>query len=113
MNGSLNLLAAVVPKVHAPAANTSAIVTLAAAEGIRHVIDQVLASYSESPTGGGLTIVITVNGTAVTLAVAIVGTGPEKIVFDPPLQGDANTAVTITLAAGAGTCVGKVNVLTR
>lgn len=113
MFGSVNLDAAVVPKAHAPNADTAAVITLAAASGTRHVVDQVFGSYSGAPTGGGLTIASTVNGTAVTMAVAITAAGPFSFVFDPPLQGDDNTAVVLTLAAGAGAVVGKINALTR
>ncbi len=113
MNGSVNLTAAVIPKTHAPAADTPAIITLPAAAGTRHVVDQVWFSYSADPTGGSITIASTVNGSAVSMAAQIASKGLYTLCFDPPLQGDTNTAITITLAAGAGTVVGKVNALTR
>jgi len=110
---SINLAATVVPKTHAPLAATAAVITLAAAAGIRHVVDQVFGSYSAAPTGGALTIALTVNGAAVSLSVAITAAGQFDIVFAQPLQGDENTAITITLASGAGAVVGIVNALTR
>ena len=113
MRTSVNLDAIVVPKAHAPNADTAAIITLAAAAGTRHVVDQVFGSYSAAPTGGSLTIALTVLGVAVSMVVAITAAGPFDFVFAQPLQGDENTAITITLATGAGTVVGKVNALTR
>jgi hypothetical protein len=110
---SINLAATVVPKTHAPLAATDAVITLAAAAGTRHVVDQVFGSYSAAPTGGKLTIAVTVAGTAVSLAFEITAAGPFDIVLAQPLQGDENTAITITLASGAGAVVGIVNALTR
>lgn len=113
MNTAINLEAAVVPKTHAPAAATPAIITLAAAVGTRHVVDQVWGGYTATPTGGKITVAATVNGTSVSMAAPVPTTGPFAITFDPPLQGDDNTAITITLASGGGAVEGIVNALTR
>lgn len=113
MRTNANPEATVVPKAHAPLAATAAIITLAAAAGTRHVVDQVFGSYSAAPTGGLLTIALTVGGTAVSLIVHITAAGPFDFVFAQPLQGDDNTAITITLASGAGSVVGRINALTR
>lgn len=113
MRSIVNPVAVVVPKTHAPAADTAAIITLAAASGTRHVVDKVFGSYSATPTGGSLTIASTVLGTAVSVVVAITAAGPFDFDFPVPIQGDDNTAITITLAAPGGTVVGKVNALTR
>jgi hypothetical protein len=113
MQTTLNRTATVVPKTHAPAAATPAVITLPAASGTRHVVDKVFGSYSAAPTGGSLTIALTVLGSAVSFLVAITAAGPFNFDFFAPLQGDDNTAITITLASGAGTVVGVVNALTR
>jgi len=113
MRTNVNPTAAVVPKAHAPAANTAAIITLAAAAGVRHVVDKIFGGYLATPTAGSLTIAITVQGTAVSMVLPITSAGPLVLNCDPPLQGDVNTAITITLAAGSGTVVGKINALTR
>jgi hypothetical protein len=113
MRTNVNPLAVVVPKTHAPAAATPAIITLAAASGTRHVVDKVFGSYSAAPTSGSLTIALTVLGTAVSLVAAITAAGQFDFNFLVPIQGDDNTAITITLASGAGTVVGVVNTLTR
>mgnify|MGYP001603033601 CR=1 FL=1 len=113
MQTLVNKTAVVVPLVHAPIADTAAVITLTAASGKRHVVDKIFGSYSAAPTGGLLTISLTVLGTAVSFLVTITAAGPFDFDFPVPLQGDDNTAITITLAAGGGTVVGKVNALTR
>lgn len=113
MQGIINTDCVPVPKTHAPAAATAAIITLAAAAGVRNVVDKVFGSYSAAPTGGSLTIALTVAGSAVSLSFAITAAGPFDMDFPVPLQGDENTAITITLASGAGAVVGVVNAITR
>lgn len=108
----VNELAQTIPKTHAPAGNTAAVITLAAADGVQHVIDKVWGSYSATPTGGSLTIAMTVRGTSVSLVHQVVGT-EVNLDFQVPLQGDKNTAITITLAAGGGVITGIVNAVTR
>lgn len=94
----------VTQSVHAPAADTAAVVTLAAVVGERHVIHAIRASYSATPTGGGLTVT---SGATTILTLAIVGT---SLILDGPLIGGVNEAVVVTLLTGAGTVVGKLNV---
>ncbi len=113
MQGIINTDCVPVPKTHAPAANTAAVITLAAAAGVRHVVDKIFGSYSAAPTGGSLTIALTVAGSAVSLVVAITAAGQFDFDFPVPLQGDENTAITLTLAAPGGTVVGVLNALTR
>ena len=114
MQTNVNPVATVVPKTHAPAAATAAVITLAAAAGVRHVVDMIFASYSEDPATGSLTIASTVNGTAVSQAIHFIESDRQVVLnFNPPLQGDENTAITITLASGGGTCVGLLNAMTR
>jgi len=45
--------------------------------------------------------------------VAITAAGQFDFDFPVPLQGDENTAITLTLAAPGGTVVGVLNALTR
>lgn len=95
--------------VHVPAGNTAAVVTYSApGAGICHVINGVAWSYSAAPTGGRLTI--TDDGNTV-LDIDITAAGPGSLCFAHPLKGTANKAVVVTLAAGGGVIVGKVNVL--
>lgn len=122
MLSNVNLAAVVAPKAHAPADNTAAVITLAAASGVKHVLDKVFGGYdSYTNAEKALTIVLTVDGTAVTLTHPVtVGASAQSdptptfdLNFNPPLQGDENTAITITLpAAGAG-IAGKLNAITR
>lgn len=93
---------------HFPAADTAAVVTYAAVPTKRHVITGVAWSYSAAPTGGSLTIA---DGATTIHQVAITAAGPGSIEFPRPIAGEINTAMTVTLAAGSGTVVGKVNVL--
>ena len=93
---------------HAPAAATAAVVTLSApGAGVSNVLAGVYWSYDADPTGGG--IVITDDGNN-RFSVDITRGGPGFLPFDPPIKGTANKVVVVTLASGAGTVVGKVNV---
>jgi hypothetical protein len=88
-----------------PGANTAAVITLAAAARVKHVVHNVQWSYSAAPTGGRLTI--TVN--AITkFDVHIIEGGPGG--FSLALAGEANQAIVLTLAAGGGGIIGFLNV---
>ena len=88
-------------------ADTAIVITYAAISGRSHVIHGIEWSYSETPTGGGLTVAV--GGTTV-LQLDIAAGGPDQIIFDPPHKATQGAAVVITLAAGAGTAVGMLNV---
>jgi hypothetical protein len=99
--------AAIAGNVHAPAAATAAVITKAAAgAGIHHVISGIAFSYSAAPTGGNLTIT---DGGVTVFNIDITAAGWGQINFDEPIMGDANAAMVVTLASGAGAVVGKVN----
>lgn len=91
----------------APAADTAAEVEIAAAgAGVCNVIRGVAWSYSAEPTAGNLKIE---NGatTVFSMDIATAGAG-----FVPVFgKGSANTALTVTLAAGGADVSGKLNVL--
>lgn len=95
---------------HAPAADTAAVVTLAAETGKRHVISQVDVSYKGSITVAGLTITgLEGDDYALDLYVA---EGQYQFRFDPPLMGEEGAAVVVTVldpANAGGTA--KVNVV--
>lgn len=94
--------------VHAPAADTDAVVTLTApTNGQSHKVVQVDWSYSESPTGGALTIAFG----STTYEIAVTNGGPGQLFYPDGVGNGANEAVVVTLAAGGGTVVGKLNVL--
>lgn len=96
---------------HAPAADTAAVVTLAApGVGKRHVVSKIDVSYSGTVAAAGLTITGLDTGTY-----AVVWAAAEafhQIAFDPPLRGLDNTAVVIT-ATDPGNAAGtaKLNVV--
>ncbi len=91
----------------APAANTAAEVEIAAAgAGVCNVIRGIAWSYNAEPTGGNLKIEDGAT-TVFSMDIATAGAG-----FVPVFgKGSANTALTVTLAAGGADVSGKVNVL--
>lgn len=105
-------VAAAASDVHAPAVNTAAVVTYAAAgAGIAHAISGIAYSYSAAPTGGNLKVE---DGAGVTVfSLDITAAGPDVVYFDPPKKGAANTAMIVTLAAGGAGVTGKVSVLSH
>lgn len=96
------------PVYDAPAANTAAVVTIAAVAGQRHRITGLGYSYSASPTGGNL--LITDGGT--TIVDIDVTSSWEVWAMLPPggIECGTNSAVVVTLAAGGAGISGKVNV---
>lgn len=93
---------------HAPAADTAAVVELSAPSGGSvHKIVQIDWSYSEDPAAGSVTIAF---GSS-TYVVAVTNGGPGQLHFPYGVGNGPTEAVTITLAAGGGTAVGKLNVL--
>ena len=119
MQTNVHIAALVIPKIHAPADTTAAVITVAAAAGTRHVVDKVFGAYDDDPGAEkALTIALTVAGTAVTFTYPVASDDgfmePRfDLNFNPPLQGDDNKAITITLAAGGAGIAGKLNALTR
>ena len=94
-------------QVDTPAAATAAVVTIAApGAGYRTVIKQIEWSYNAAPTGGNLTI--TSGGTPI-MNFDITAAGPAALVADIPAN-NANEAMVVTLASGAGAVVGKLTV---
>lgn len=97
----------VAANIHVPAANTAAVVTLAAGN-YRNGVSKIVASYSAAPTGGRLTIT---DGATTVFDVDVLSGGPVDFDFDPPLAGSMNTALAVTLAAGGAGISGKLNIL--
>ena len=98
-----------------PAADTAAVVTLAAAAGVRHVIRQIDVDYiGGTPTAAGITV--TING--VTVWKRDLPLVQNNYTFPFPWglynggPGDVNQAVVVTATdPGAATgCVAKLNV---
>lgn len=86
-------------------------ITLAATEGVFHVIDQLAWSYSAAPTGGEVTVTI---DSVVVFSLDITAAGPGRIDFPGGLYvGPAGKVAVITLAAGGSSIVGKLNVQRR
>ena len=91
-----------------PADNVAAAVTLAAAgAGNFNVLSQVFYSYDAAPTAGTLTIA---DGAVTVFLIDITAAGPSQFTFNPPLEGSANTALVVTLAAAGAAVGGNVSV---
>lgn len=105
------------PLTHTYATDTNAAVTvtLAATEGVLHVLDSVDWSYSAAPTNGALTVAV--DGTTI-MSVDITEAGPGFLSWATeqsdglhgPLATATGKAMTITLADGGSSNVGKLNV---
>ena len=92
----------------APAAATAAVVTLAATTGQMWVIRAIHFSYDAAPAAGSL--IITENGTPkYTLYITAAGAGPVPLP-DNGMQFASGAEVVVTLASGAGTVKGALNV---
>ncbi len=98
------------PNDYATGTHAAVVVTYAAAGvGVAHSIAGVAWSYSGgTPTNGALTIA---DGTNTIFSIDITAAGPGFIPFNPPKIGTPNQAMTITLADGGASLVGKVTVI--
>jgi hypothetical protein len=93
--------------VNAPAGNTAAVITYAAAgAGKVNCLGGVYWSYNATPTNGNLQIA---DGANVIVNIDITAAGAGFLPFTPPKKGSVNTALTITLAAGGAGVSGKIN----
>jgi hypothetical protein len=98
-------------RVSAAAANTdtdtnaAAVVTLAAPTRGRKAVAYVVWSYSAAPTGGRLTMA---SGADTFFDIDITAAGPGAL-KPVPLPGEDATSIVVTLAAGGGGVVGKLN----
>lgn len=88
--------------------NTAEVITLAAVENERHVLDDIHWSYNGAATTGKLTIA---EGGVTTFDVDLITAAADNgsVHFEHGFESDANTAVVVTLAAGAAGIAGKLN----
>jgi hypothetical protein len=94
--------------LHAPAANTPAVVTYAGLPGRRHFLSGFTWSYSSAPVGGNVQIE---DGTgSVVFSLDITTAGAGFIPFAPPKGGTPGAAMVITLAAGGAGVQGKLSI---
>ncbi len=92
--------------VHAPAANTAATITLAAAgEGLAHFLPSIKWSYNATPSSGNLKVE---DGSGVVVFNEDITTDGAGF-FEVNIQGSANTALIITLSAGGSGVSGKLS----
>jgi hypothetical protein len=90
-------------KSEANAANT---ITYAAIAGTKHTINGIAAvAYSATPTAGLFTIK---DGDDIIFEVPITAAGPAPIALS--LEGTANTAMTVTMAAGGPGIYSYINI---
>lgn len=85
--------------------HTLAAVTLPPVAGLCNAIAGVLLSYSAAPTGGNLYVL---DGTSTVVNVDVVAGGPTQIDFRGLLADTPNTPMTVGLADGGASVVGKV-----
>ena len=93
---------------HAPAANTAAVVTMAADASRGNVIAGIHCSYTATPTGGA--VQIEDGAGTVVWKQYLAGAGPHEFTFDPPRSFSKNTATIVTLAAGGAGISGALDV---
>jgi len=89
------------------ASNQSVTLTLEALEDLFHIVHQLFCQYSSTPTNGKVTVK---HGNDTIFELPITGT-TRDFTFQSPLRAPgANTAMTITLAAGGSGVVGTLGV---
>ena len=96
-----------IPQRNAPAANTAAVVTIAAVANQRHYLGYVVYNYSAAPSAG---IILIEDGAGTTVYSEPNATGPVRIFFPQPLRGSVNTAMVITVPAGGAGISGILNI---
>jgi len=102
----MSLSKATLLESHAPAAATAAVCTCVAGTATV-LVHKIFGSYDTTPTGGGL---VCTGLAADQIAVAIPAAGMFSLDFDPPLRCTPATNFVATLASGAGSVVGRLNV---
>jgi len=100
--------AKVTPRTATSTANAAVSITLAAAAGEFHVLHAIQCGYDSTPAGGEITV--TIGG--VTVFSEYVSSANEDWGFPQPIYGESNKEMVITLGAGGGTAIGKLNVQT-
>ena len=90
--------------------NQSAIVSYSASSGVMQVIGGVGWSYSGTGTMAGQ-LTIQDESENIVFQIDITDTGPGFIPFNPPITTGSGHGITVTLAGGGSSIIGKVNVL--
>lgn len=89
------------------AANTAVVITYAAKDYGRHALVSLSWSYSAAPVAGGVKVEDGSGNTVFQLD--ITAAGPNSIIINNPMLMSENKAMIVTLAAGGGSAVGKLN----
>lgn len=103
---------------HAPAADTAAVVTIAADADEFWALDSIHYGYDKAP-GGVETLVVTIGGVVKHTGYVpndINNAGPHEALFPGGLYvgpKNKNEALVVTLSAATGTCKGVVNITYR
>jgi hypothetical protein len=100
----------VVGDCHAPADNTSAVVTYGAGgAGVKHYLYDIFFGYDSTLTAVG-TIIVTDDGATVFGPLPVTVSGVGQLHFDPPIvSAVANKALVITLTTGGATVQGVLS----
>lgn len=88
-------------------AGGAAVITLSGVTDVVHILNHLWLSYSDTPTGGGITITI---GGATFLDHDITASGPESLPLHRMNDDTTGSEVVITLKAGGGSVVSKLTV---
>jgi len=86
--------------------DTAVVITVSGVDDAIHVLKHVIWSYSAAPNGGNLEIK---KASDVVFSTAITAAGQGSL-LDLDLEFGVNQDLVVTLAAGSGTVVGKLNV---
>jgi hypothetical protein len=103
-------LPSVVGDCHAPADNTSAVVTYGAAgAGVKHYLYDIFFGYDSTLTVVG-TVAVTDDGATVFGPLPVTVAGVGQLHFDPPIvSAVANKAMVVTLTTGGATVQGVLS----
>ena len=90
-------------------ANSSITIAHAAVSRRCHVISGVIWSYDGDPADGYIEIDDGANNTV--LGWDITASGPDRMMFNPPIKFTENTYFSVHLSAGGGAVVGKLGII--
>ena len=102
---------AFINSTHAPAANTAAVVTLAARAGERRVVTQIDYSLAGTVAAAALLSVTGLDESNYNVTLPIAVQSGQLFFQMEPLRGLVNTAVVVTLATGGASATGIINVI--
>ena len=98
-------------ETNVPAANTAAVITIAAVAGVTPYVSQINFSLSAAPAAPALLSIT--DDTTVVWSTNVIAGGPGVAHFPYEFAGTAGNKLVITLSAGGAAVLGVVNVQSR